>query len=279
MRRVIQVAILGLALTVPAAALARDAGVRASAAGAARASATARAVTTATASAGGVTATLSYRDGPGITTKDERLTISQNGHIVYRQAVPARNCFKACSPDGKHPVHVVDLYGDGGEDVVLDLFSGGADCCTIEQVYVPSAAVNSYVLTQRNFGEAGAVLEDIGPKGRPEFVSGNGAFYCQFTFCAASGLPLQIFEFSAERFIDVTSQHPRLIAADASDWIKLYYKHPAEGQGVIAAWAADEENLGLGATVNTVLQLQTADGHLKAAFVRTLLSFLKKHGY
>jgi hypothetical protein len=198
---------------------------------------------------------------------------------VYDEAVPAKDCFKVCGPDDKHPVHVADLYGDGGEDVVLDLFSGGADCCTIEQVYVPSLAGNSYVLDQRNFGEAGALLKDIGPSGRPEFVSANDAFYCQFTDCAASGLPLQILEFGDDRFIDVTRQHPKLVAADAGYWLKLYYKNSTDDMGLIAAWAADEDNLGLEATVRTVLQLQTADGHLKASFVTGLQRFLKKHGY
>ena len=261
MRRTILTSILAFAaLTIPASALGG-------------------ANTATYASAGGVTATLSYSGGPGITTKNERLTIIQNGQPKYSEPVPAKGCFKVCGPADKHPVHVTDLYGDGGEEVVLDLFSGGADCCSIEQVYVHSSALESWVLDQRNFGEAGAVLKDIGPEGRPEFVSANGDFYCQFTFCAASGLPLQIFEFDAERFIDVTRQHPRLIAADAARWIRLYYAHTRQGQGLIAAWAADEDNLGLEATVNTVLQLQTADGHLEASFVRGLLAFLKKHHY
>jgi hypothetical protein len=259
MRRTILIAVLGLALMAPASALANT--------------------TTASASAGGVTATLSYKDGPGIDTKDERLTISQNGKVVYDQPVPAKGCFKACSPDDKHPVHVTDLYGDGSEDVVLDLFSGGADCCTIEQVYVPSAAVNSYVLTERNFGEAGAVLKDIGPKRRPVFVSANGAFYCQFTDCAASGLPLQIFEFSGEKFVDVTKQYPKLIAADASMWLKLYYKDPKQGLGFIAPWAADDYNDGLAGTARTVLALQAEVHHLKVSFVDGLERFLTKHGY
>ncbi len=256
MRRVILTAILALVLLAPASAFA----------------------TSTSASAGGVEATLSY-NGAGITIKNERLTIEQNGKVVYNEAVPATGCFKACVPNDKHPVHISDLYGDGSEDVVLDLFSGGADCCTIEDVYVPSAAVNSYVLDTRNFGEAGATLANIGPDGRPEFVSANNAFYCTFTACAASGLPLQILEFSGERFIDVTKLHPKLVAADASRWIKLYYKYPSNGSGLIAAWAADEDNLGLESTVSTVLHLQVADHHLKANFVASLQRVLKQHGY
>lgn len=257
MRRAILTAVLGLAMLVPAAAQAAKV----------------------TASAGGVTATLSYTGGPGITTRDERLTISQNSSVLYDQKVPVTGCFKVCSPDGKHPLDVADLYGDDGQDVVLTLFTGGADCCTIDDVFVPSAAAGSYVLDQHNFGEAGAVLMDIGPHGRPEFVSADPAFYCRFSACYESGLPLQILEFSGERFINVTKRYPKLIAKDASKWLKLYYKNPKQGLGVIAAWAGDEDNLGDAATVRTVLQLQTADGHLQSSFVAQLERFLAKHHY
>jgi hypothetical protein len=233
---------------------------------------------TVTVSAGGLKATLSYGNGERSTTS-QQLLITQHGKPVYEEPVPATGCFKLCTPEGHDPLQVADLYGDDGEDVVLTLFTGGADCCTIDDVYVPSAATQSYVLDQHNFGEAGAKLEPIGPHARSLFVSANNAFYCEFSACYASGLPLQIFEFSGERFVDVTRQHPKLIAEDASKWIKLYYKHPAQGQGLIAAWAADEDNLGLEATVRTVLQLQTADGHLKASFVTSLQSFLARHHY
>jgi hypothetical protein len=176
---------------------------------------------------------------------------------------------------------VAKLYGDDGEDVVLTLFTGGADCCTLADVFVPSAAVQSYVLDQHNFGEDGFVLKNIGPGGRPEFVSADPAFYCRFSACYASGLPLEIFEFEGERFIDVTRHHRGMIAADGARWLKLYYKNPAQGRGAIAAWAADEDQLGktYQATVRTVLQLQYADHHLSLGFVQSLEHFLAKHHY
>jgi hypothetical protein len=232
-----------------------------------------------TASAGGVKATLSYSGGPGITTRDERLKIVQGGRVVYDQPVPTSGCAKVCGPGAKQPVAVADLYGNDGEDVVLTLFSGGADCCSVANVYVPSAAVQSYVLDQHNFGEAGFVLKDIGPKGRPEFVSADASFYCVFTDCAASAMPLQIDEFDAERFVDVTKRYPKLVAADASRWLEVYTKNPSQGISAIVAWAADEDNLGLEATVRTVFQRQIADGHLKSSFVASAERFLAKHNY
>jgi hypothetical protein len=259
MRRAILIAILGVALVAPASALAG----------------------TSSASAGGVTATLSWSGGPGITTKDERLTITQTGQPKYDQPVPATGCFKLCTPQSNKPVQVADLYGDGSEEVVLNLFSGGADCCTIEQVYVQSAALGSYTMNQRNFGAAGVVLKDIGPHGRAEMVSANGAFYCQFSACYASGLPIQIFEFNDWKFIDVTKQYPTLIAADAAKWLKLYNKHLGPDQGLIATWAADEDNLGVAeqAVVRTSLQHLVAEGHLSSTFVKSLNRLLAKHHY
>ena len=257
LRRTILTAVLGLVLLLPAAAQAHSS----------------------TASAAGLKATLSYSGGPGITTKDERLTIVHGGRTVYSQPVPANGCFRVCGPGSKQPVAVTDLYGDDGEDVVLTLFSGGADCCTVADVYLPSAAVQSYVFDQHNFGEAGFKLENIGPKGRPLFVSANNAYYCSITYCAASGLPLQIFEFEAERFVDVTRRYPKLIAKDAARWLAIYYRNPSQGEGAIAAWAGDDYLLGKNyqATVNTVLQRQYADHHLKLAFVKSLDKLLSKY--
>jgi hypothetical protein len=258
MRRSFLTAAIGLTLLLPAAAQAK----------------------TASASAGGVTATLTYATdvaGPATTT-GQVLVITEHGKTVYQQQPPNTGCYKACTPIGKHPVQLASLYGNDGEDVVLTLWSGGADCCTRADVYVPSAALGSYVLDQHNFGEAGFALRDIGPSGRPLFVSANNAYYCSITICAASALPLQIFEFEAERFVDVTRAYPQLIAKDAGRWLKLYYKHPAQGEGAIAAWAADDYLLGskYKATVNTVLQLQYADHHLSNSFVKSLDKLLAK---
>ena len=67
-------------------------------------------VTTQTASAGGLTATLTYSDGPGITTKDERLAITQTaarsttssaGDGLFQglqsRAVSARSTSRSCT--------------------------------------------------------------------------------------------------------------------------------------------------------------------------------------
>jgi hypothetical protein len=234
---------------------------------------------TVSASARGLKATLSYSGGPGITTKDERLTIVQGGKAVYSQPVPSAGCFKVCGPGAKQPVAVASLYGNDGDDVVLTLWNGGADCCTIADVYVPSAAVQSYVLDQHNFGEAGFVLKDIGPKGRPEFVTADRNFYCEFTDCAASGLPLQIFEFSGERFVNITKQYPALISDDAARWSKVFNHDPQQGLGAFVAEIADLENLGEVNGISAAIVDQAPKAHITHAVVARIKRFLAAHHY
>jgi len=259
-RRVILIATLLLSLATPATSLAHKIGTETA----------------------GIYATLSYT-GSGVTTSNERLMITESGgKTLYDGPVSSKGCFKACSPTGPRTVRIGWLTpGTGDEDVVLSLSTGGADCCSIVQVYTPSAALGGrYILAaSRNFGEDGMQLDGVGKAGTLAFVSGDPAFYCRFSACYESGLPLQIFAFKNGGFANVTTNLRQLIAKDASKWLKLYYRNPAQGRGAIAAWAGDEDNLGDAATVRTVLQLQTADGHLTSSFVSTLEHFLAKHHY
>jgi hypothetical protein len=260
MRKSVLAAIAALALAIPAIALAK----------------------TITVSSGGVTAALSYKGGPGITTKNLHLKITKGTKIEYSAAVKSKFCLGSCSPVTSKPVHVSDLYADGGREVVLGLFTNGADCCEIAQVFTPSASIGSYVFeAQRNFDEAGFALKNIGPKGRPEFVSADGAFYCQFTACYASGLPLQIFEFANGGFRNVTRAHPRLIKKDAHSWWKIYsHSSRSTRDGALAAWAADEDLVNrCDSTVNSSLTTQVHKHKISQHFATRLERFLVKHGY
>jgi hypothetical protein len=257
LRHTIVTAVIGLALLLPAAAQAHSS----------------------TAAAGGLKATLSYSGGPGITTKDERLAIVRGGKAVYNQPVPSAGCLKVCGPGAKQPVAVASLYGNDGEDVVLTLFSGGADCCTVADVYVPSAAVQSYVLDQHNFGEAGFVLRNIGPRNRPEFVSADASFYCVFTDCAGSALPLQIDQFNAERFVNVTKNYSQLISADAARWSAVFNREPMNGLAAFVAEIADLENLDDGNGINAAIVDQAPKAHITHAVLTRIKRFLAAHHY
>jgi hypothetical protein len=252
--------------------------------------------TTQTASAGGVTATFTFA-GKYPNYTGLHLTIAQAGSVLYDQPVRSATCGKYCAPGATgakaSSVHIIDLDHTGQPNVVLDIYSGGAHCCSIEQIFTFAPATRTYSKAERNFGDPGARIQDLGHDGRFEFLTADDRFAYEFTDFAASGLPLQILTFSGGRFHDVTNSYPALIRKDATIWLKAFKamarQHYSDSVGVIAAWAADQYRLGRSAAANRYLSQQAKAGHLKSAlgrsvpqgqkFVAALKRFLRRHGY
>ena len=252
--------------------------------------------TTQTASRDGVTATFTfvghYPNYSGLS-----LRIAKAGVILYHQPVHSKACGTFCAPGATEPkassVQVIDLDGTGQPNVVLNLFSGGAHCCSIAQVFTFDPGTMTYAMTERNFGDPGDRIEDLNHNAQREFVTADDRFAYTFTDFAASGLPLQILTFSGSRFHDVTDRYPALIRKDAAMWLKAFrqldHGSDIDSVGVIAAWAADEYRLGKVAAANRYLHQQAQAGHLKSAlgageaqgqrFVTKLITFLRRHGY
>jgi hypothetical protein len=249
--------------------------------------------TTQTAHGGAVTATFTFK-GKVPNFHGLHLTISRAETVVYDQPVVAKFCGKLCWPGPvvgrRSAVQVVDLEGTGEPDVVLDLYSGGAHCCTVVQIFSFDPAANTYVKTEREFGDPDARVVDLRHDGRFEFLTADDSFAYRFTDFAASGLPIEIFTFSAGHFTDVTRSYPKLIAKDAAFWLKAFKsqakQHYPDSVGLIAAWAADEDLLGHAKLVSRYLHQQAAAGHLNAPFeaggtkfIANLQKFLRRRGY
>ncbi|HEX4010817.1 MAG TPA: hypothetical protein VHX62_12445 [Solirubrobacteraceae bacterium] len=244
--------------------------------------------TTKTAHSGNVKATLTY-SGAYPTFSHERLTIRRSGRVYYSEPVVGMVCGRACAPVG---VRLVNLEGDGQSDVVLELFTGGAHCCTIAQVFTYDPGTMTYAKSQHDFGDPGYRLSSLAHNGVNEFVTADDWFAYEFTDFAASGLPIQILRFSTGHFLDITRTYPALVAKDATVWLNAFNsmakQHYSDSVGVIAAWAADEDLLGNSQTVATFLTQQAQAGHLNSAlnpkekgqkFITALDNFLRKHGY
>lgn len=244
----------------------------------------------------GVSATFSYR-GSNFASRDLRLVIRVGGFIRYDQPVVAKLCGRQCWPGfsggGQRTIHVRNLGPGNRHDVVLDLYSGGAHCCTIEEVFTYDATSKHYAMAQRDFGDPSAPLFDLDHNGRYEFESADDTFAYRFTDFAASGLPIEIVAFVHHRFHDVTRKYPRLVVSDARRWLRAFRSeaagHYSDSNGLIAAWAADEDLLGHHTLVNRFLEQQLAQGHLNEAmgslapsgraFVVALDRFLTQRGY
>jgi hypothetical protein len=220
------------------------------------------------------------------------LSISRNGRLVYKRRVSAAGCRRRCTsvsvPPGKSPLHVTDLEGNGNLDVVLGLFTQGANCCFIDQVFTYDPASATFVPSQHNFLNAGATLVMLGR--RWVFKSGDSRITeAGFTDTADSGTPIQIWRFGHGRFTDVTRAYPPLIRADAAHWMRAFNHHIANGVGLIAAWAADEDLLGRSALVDTTLKRLAAQNKLRTplglphgsamVFAAQLEKLLHKLGY
>lgn len=242
---------------------------------------------TETASSGGVTAAFTYHKA-GFGYKNLSLTISRGGTVMYSAPVHVAPCGTQCWPGNQgagKSVHVVDLEHNGGRDVVLDLYSGGANCCVIDQVFYPAGS--TYKVATRFSGNAGFTLVDLRHNGYLQIRSGNPAFVGRFTDDAASGFPIQILTFRHGVFRDITRHYPKRIAKDAKIWLTAFKQHLNDGEGVIAAWAADEYMLGHKKQADQYLNAQAKAGHLHSPitnlkghrFVLALQKFLKKQGY
>lgn len=254
---------------------------------------TAALATTQTASSGSVSATFSFT-GHYPHYGNERLTISQGGTVLYNQRVTSAVCGNQCAPGSafsqQTSVDVLDLEHNGQPDVVLNLFTGGAHCCLVDQIFSFDPAAMTYVKTERNFGDPGAQIVDLRHDGQFEFLTADDSFAYAFTDFAASGLPIQILTFSARHFTDVTRHYPHLVAHDARRWMRIFRSlaksHYRDSVGVAAAWAADQELLGHRRLVDEFLSAQARAGHLNSAigpggrkFIASLRRFLRRHGY
>ena len=246
-------------------------------------------------SLGNVSATLSYQ-GTFPIVRHEAITITRSGHVVYRQAVSAAFCGTMCWPAPTYgsknagALRVVRLEA-GSPDVVLGLFSGGAHCCFVAEVFAPSTAT-SYAKTEINLGDPGARLEVLPHSPYAALVSADDSFAYAFTDYAASGLPIKVLRFSGHGFTNVTRHYPALIRTDAKNWLSAFYSlsstHYSDSVGVIAAWAADQYLLGRANAADQFLDQQAAAGHLNSllnpslkgvAFVTELEKFLQRQGY
>ena len=243
----------------------------------------------------GIVATTSHvsasLSGVGTPAKT-RLTIRLNGEKLYDQHVHSRFCGTLCdvtplSP-GRSPLKVLDVESNGQPDVLLGLYSGGAHCCFIDQVFSLDPGTMTYVTVEHNFLDAGAKIVKL--DAHYEFLSADARIAeAGYTDFADSGAPVQIWRVIDRRFINVTRQYPALIKPDAARWMNAFRHHLSNGAGFIAAWAADEDLLGKSKLVASTLadlarrhQLHSTLGlphRSETAFVAELQRDLRALGY
>lgn len=221
------------------------------------------------------------------------LTLTRGGTTLFHGQVTNRACGTGCGPStapADPPVRIAPLDGVGSADVLVNLYSGGANCCTVLDVLRASAALGGqYVVSaQHNFTFSGYRLEKL--DGRDVFLTADGSFAAAFTDFADSGLPIQLLRLEGVRFVAVTAQHRRLVRRDAARWLTAYRRARGRNDvGFIGAWAADECTLGHGRRALSYVISQARAGRLHSTafgaaesgmrFVEVLKDVLRHGGY
>lgn len=119
-------------------------------------------------------------------------------------------------------VVVRDLEADREPEVVLDVYTGGAYCCTESLVYRSLPSARTYRRSVHDWGNVGYRIVDLDRNGRPERRSADDRFAYAFTPFVASMFPLRVVRFDHGRTADVTRRFPALVAADADRLWRAY---------------------------------------------------------
>jgi len=195
------------------------------------------------------------------------------------------------SPGSSYPQSALCLGWLGSKfepTVVVPVFTGGAHCCTLLNFFGGSAGI---VLGAVNLGNPAATIAGVGNKA--VLITGDNAFAYAFTDYAGSGMPIRVMQASpnTESIVTVTRSWPSLVALDAKFWFSEYEQSvkqppPHDLRGVLAAWAADECELGKCASAFAFLNhvkptyLAFSDTRIPpSAYIRQLHHFLASHGY
>lgn len=222
-----------------------------------------------------------------------RLKIVRKGKVVVDQPPAHSKVEEACR---LADLRVVNLDKQAEPEVVLDLYTGGAHCCTYSLIYTFNPQTQKYQVFRHDWGNVGYRLSDLNGDRVMEFVSADDRFAYLFAPYAASAFPLQIWRLGQGKLVDITRQYPRQIYADATQHWQAYVENrkacdPTSwgscGEGLLAAYLADKYLLGQGEDGWQRLRAQYQgkgcqfDGKCSGAesFFRQLRDFLQKSGY
>ena len=234
-------------------------------------------------------AKLTYAKVPGSVTTYSglHLTVMHFGKLILDAPVKSSLFPAAPAAGGLKPSSVSfhDLNGDGTPELVLVLWTGGAHCCYLDQIF--DFRKRPARKTEIDFRDSGGHATVV--NGQPILQSADDRFDYAFTDYADSASPIQVWQYRSGRLVDTTRSFPGLIVTDAARWWSRYLATRAstrdnDVRGILAAWAADESLLGDGPAARAQLLKIAATGDLNhgsgspkgTAYVTSLWKFLAR---
>ena len=244
-----------------------------------------------TARKGKVTATVSFREQPFLVARNVRLRIERAGELVIDEKLRSDQGDPAV--DLPTAVRVLDLDADGGPEVLVDLYTGGAHCCSYSLIYRFDPAASEYLSIAHQWGNVGWGPQDVDGDGTPELESADDRFAYAFTAYAYSSFPPQVWRYRDGALVDSTREFPKLVRAEARALWRTYIRErhrvasERDLRGVLAAWQACKALLGEAEDGWATLREARARGELRGpsgwpsgyAYLKALRAFLEQTGY
>lgn len=197
---------------------------------------------------GGLAVELSYirrrnRFG-GADFRDIRVKITRDGSVLRDERVP-RSCGRGCFPYPRQAIRLRDLDADGELEVLIDLWSGGARCCTLSLIYGFRGA--SYERDTYTWG-VGYRLVDHDRDGVLEFHGADERLNYAFTCGACSAEPVRIWQYRHGTITEVTRAFPEVIRQHARSLLRGYLRVRQRGadfvKGYLTPYVAEQCLLG-----------------------------------
>ena len=137
---------------------------------------------------------------------------------------------------GSGDVLIGDFDKDGGMEVSIQAFTGGAHCCTTTTVY----SWNGNDFDELNLDETlSGDFEDIDGDGSFEFVTVDSNFLAKFSSYADSVAPPMVFSLVEGNFVDSTRNYPDYIYSKIAD-LEQRNQQIMNNHGLLAAYVADK---------------------------------------
>lgn len=205
---------------------------------------------------------------------DLRLTLGQEGVVDGFQSFKIRGAARE-SWSIKPFLNLTDVSGDGIPDGIVDIYTGGAHCCSVSAIALSTGPSSWAKPIVQEWG-GWASLKDLGGNGVSEFLTTDTRFDYAFTSHAGSALPLVIKAVQNGQLVDVTTQYRAELQADADQWSQALdeaIKEPPTDEGwanrqyhrsLLAALLADQLRLGAVDAAKATVAAAVARGDLDA---------------
>jgi len=210
---------------------------------------------TETASGGAVTATFSFEeggDGPGF--RNLRIAVDRGGQRMVDEEIQKDCSFCLVAPagggsDDSKSVFVLDLEADSEPEVLVNLFTGGANCCFYSLVWRFDG-----VRYQRHrlfpMGSFAFDAQNIDKSGPLELITQDYRFAYKYGSNVDTPRPVRILRFRAGRLVDVTRSFRNYPKNEAARLYRFYLRLRREKnvnvRGIMAAYLANEYRAGRG---------------------------------